>query len=429
MSLDTSIHSELLFEKPPREMPFKPQDEDKEKLLQHYRNRLSMFEKEEQEWLERYESIMSSNTEYHDKTAVVQAKYDQIHSLQKRLSELQGALFTERQQTIKLAGDNAKIQIVNQDNRRKIAELLALTAPKDSGLTYYQDKRPNKTTKGKGKAVYCNICANCKVFEGHEHHHDKLGRVTDTPSNILKTVYMPNEKMNTLALEFEALSKQCDHERAMYESELQALQDDQRVRDREIELRLKSDQEKIDELSVILRKSKEAHTNIMKEYLKARHSSQQNSLHIQQTIQKLRQDNQEMITNLRSTNISTKEQLRDLIKREETKTNDFSSRYRRQTMNNEEALVIIREEYSKLQQEYSDKIEELEQKITRLTEQYRILEKQRYDQEDLYKERVQGLRDTIKAVEIEKENNEMNRKTEHGQPKQRKIRYRSPYNS
>lgn len=212
MSLETSFHSELLFDKPPREAPQKPVDEDKEKLLQHYRSRVSMFEKEEEEWLERYERIMGSNAEFHDKAAEVKGKYDQVHELQKRLSELQGALFTERQQTIKLAGENAKLQILNSDNRRRIAELLALTAPKDSGLTYYQDKRPNKTHKGKAKAEFCNICANCKVYGGQEHHHDKVGRVTDTPSNVLKTVYMPNERMNTLALEFEALNKQCDHE-------------------------------------------------------------------------------------------------------------------------------------------------------------------------------------------------------------------------
>ena len=216
----------------------------------------------------------------------------------------------------------------------------------------------------------------------------------------------------------------------MYESEIESLQDEQRVRDREIEMRLKSDHEKIDELEGILRRSKEAHTNIMKEYLKSRHISQQNVASISSAIRKLKQDNAEIITNLRSTNIQAKEQLRDLVKREETKTNDFAHRFRRQAMNNEEALVIIKEEYVNLQRVYSEKIEELEQKITRLTEQYKILERQRYDQEETYKERVETLREKIRALEIEKENKSLERREmKQEQPRQKKIRYRSPYKS
>lgn len=216
----------------------------------------------------------------------------------------------------------------------------------------------------------------------------------------------------------------------MYESEIASLQDEQRVRDREIEMRLRSDSDKIGELEATLRKSKEAQTVIMKEYLKARHTSQQNEASISSAIQKLKQDNAEMITNLRSTNIQAKEQLRDLMKREETKTNDFAHRFRKQAMNNEEALVIIKEEYASLQQVYSQKIEELEQKITRLTEQYKILERQRYDQEDTYKERVQNLREKIRAMEIEKENKSLEmREMKQEQPRQKKIRYRSPYKS
>lgn len=216
----------------------------------------------------------------------------------------------------------------------------------------------------------------------------------------------------------------------MYESEIASLQDEQQVRDREIEMRLKSDQEKIDELESIVRKSKEAQTNIMKEYLKARHISQQNVASISSAIQKLKQDNAEMITNLRSTNIQAKEELRDLMKREEAKSNDFAHRFRKQAMNNEEALVIIKEEYGNLQQVYSEKIEELEQKITRLTEQYKILEKQRYDQEETYKERVQTLKEKIRALEIEKENKSLERREmKQEKPRQKKIRYRSPYKS
>ena len=52
-----------------------------------------------------------------------------------------------------------------------------------------------------------------------------------------------------------------------------------------------------------------------------------------------------MIAKLPSANISTKEQLRDLVQREETKTNEFADKFRRQAANNEKALVIIREEY------------------------------------------------------------------------------------
>ena len=53
-------------------------------------------------------------------------------------------LFNERGQTIKLARDNNLLKILNDNERRKIQELLYMTKPHAGEVTAFKDSRPKR---------------------------------------------------------------------------------------------------------------------------------------------------------------------------------------------------------------------------------------------------------------------------------------------
>ena len=229
-------------------------DGDKDQLLSYYRSRLDLFEREREEWLEKLEGTRVRMEEVHKQEWELKARSDEVRTLQQQLSDLQVVLLNEREQIVKLARENDSLQLQSQENQRKIAELLSIVHPVQQEITFFQDKRPqsvfhypqsgeNPVKAGKTGVNYCGTCKNVGEFmgKGGEKHMQKLGRTNSTPKHVIKTVYLPNEQMNTMAMEVETLRKQLEQEHAIHESEIEALKEDRRVREHEYKLRTEAD--------------------------------------------------------------------------------------------------------------------------------------------------------------------------------------------
>ena len=111
-------------------------------LLTYYRARLADFDKERQEWLEKLETLRSSQEEKHRTDWELQKRKDEIADLQRTVSELKMSLFDERQQILKLKKENDFLKIKEIEDRKKISELLSLTNSVEEEVVMYKDLRP-----------------------------------------------------------------------------------------------------------------------------------------------------------------------------------------------------------------------------------------------------------------------------------------------
>ena len=77
------------------------------------------------------------------------------------------------------------LKIKELEDRKKIQELLAMTDAYDEQIILQKDLRPEVQVKFLNKE---NKPTNSLV-------------VSKQPSNVVKTIYLPNEQMNTVAIE------------------------------------------------------------------------------------------------------------------------------------------------------------------------------------------------------------------------------------
>lgn len=373
---------------------------DKIKLLSHYRARISLFEREREEWLEKLEGIRHNQEAFVQALKKVKADNDQIYRLQTQLSEIQNTIFNERQQVMKLSQENDMLTLQEHQDLRKINEYMTLNKTQPRDTTFFQDKRPGSTKKNNND---CNWCQICKAYNGAGHNH-KVGKATSTPKHMLRTVYLPNEEMNSLAIEVDILKKQLNQEKDMYESELDALADEDRVREQEMAMRKEVDEDKIRELRIMVEKEEEAKVLATKEYLKLRHEKQTREKQLRERQRDLEDKLGVTKEEFKDFHNDAKQEIKEIDRQAQKKTKEFSHKFRTQAMEGEESLNIIKEQYATLQGVYAEKISDLENRLSNLVQNHRDLEEKRRISSNKYSSEIDSLRDQLSQIEKEKEN-------------------------
>lgn len=430
MTTDDSFDS-LFLQQKQYQVSAQGQDQDKDQLLTYYRSRLDLFEREREEWLEKLESTRVKQEEVHKQSWELKGRCDEVRTLQQQLSDLQVVLLNEREQIAKLARENDTLQLQGQESQRKIAELLSIVHPIQQEVTFFQDKRPQSVLSypqsaslaslpAQRTAQYCGTCKNTSEVTGrvNEKHTTRLGRTTSTPKHVIKTVYLPNEQMNTLALEVDTLRKQLDQEHALHSSALQALQEDRRIREHEFRLNMDAAAEKTAALTQSLAKEESSHTEAVKDYLRLRHQSQIRERTLIEKTQELENKVDSLLSQLRHTRVKTASEIKEAERVAEEKAKDFTHKFRSEAVDNEESMQVMREQYMQLQGIYKEKVSELEGKLVRLQQRYRDLEERKGLEVAGYKQEVQTLRKVTGQL---KEAHEIDREEARSRPSTRKA--------
>lgn len=389
------------------------QDQDKDQLLTYYRSRLDLFEREREEWLEKLEATRVKQEELHKLTWELKTRNDEVRTLQQQMSDLQVVLLNEREQIAKLARENDSMQLQGQENQRKIAELLSIVHPIQQEVTFFQDKRPQSvlsypqpvpaTASSSGPARYCGTCKNTSEVtgRGNEKHLARLGRTTSTPKHIIKTVYLPNEQMNTLALEVETLRRQLDQEHALHSTALEAMQEDRRIREHEYRLNMDTASDKIQALTIALQREETAHTEAVKDYLRLRHQSQIRERNLLEKSQESETKIDDLLQKLRENRVKSASEVKEAERVAEEKAKDFTHKFRSQVVDNEESMNVMREQYMQLQGIYKEKVADLEGKLVRLQQKYKDLEERKGLEIAGYRQEVTTLRKIVKGKDAE----------------------------
>ena len=196
-------------------------------------------------------------------------------------------------------------------------------------------------------------------------------------------------------------SDQLDQEKEAFESELQALAEEQAVREKEKVMRAEVDQSRIFELEKMVEKEEELKNLSTKEYLRLRYELQEN----EKEIKRINETMETSLDLVKKQYFDTKNLAKIETKEEERqgdkKTNEFSYKFRSQVIKREESLQVIKEQYADLQSQYSEKIDELEQKITNMTQSYKDLEEKRRISKNKLNREIDQLQERLQKLEME----------------------------
>lgn len=429
-------------------------------LLTYYRNRLREFETERTAMIKKMNAIEVSHEELHRTQWDLRVRQEEIAELQRALSDANVYLFDEREQVLKLQAENDQLKIQELEDRRRIQHLLALTQPVSQEVTFFRDCRPAKMTRfpiensketlrsqadsimrdpvdaGNRSAPSNNNSStlrgsktrqrgtgarrvrrsNNKSFANTSSRSglnitaassvNKSGSV-GSPSGtmqpfknrVLRTIYLPSEKADTLLLTVESLQKQLEAVKELESGRNAALLEDRRKRIEEERVRAAADREQVEALQDTVKRLEEKLRNATKDYLETRHAHQVHARVMKEETEMLRSQNESLVRELQE------ERRRSVVESESVKTaaeqeaQMYTEQFRREALAREEDLSVLKEQYNEVQKMYKQRVSKLESSLRSLTIKYKQLSHRRQMDFEGYGADVANLRAQLRKME------------------------------
>lgn len=116
-------------------------------LMAHYRDRMNGFDREREDWLKKLETVRLSMDQIHKSHWELQKRKEEVSELQRSLGEAKLHLHDERQQMLRLVKENDQLRLKEIEDKKKIAELIAINEPLEQEVVLYKDLKPGNQSK------------------------------------------------------------------------------------------------------------------------------------------------------------------------------------------------------------------------------------------------------------------------------------------
>ena len=116
---------------------------DISRLVDYYRMRVDNFDKERVETLDRLEQLNLTQEEQHKLEWENKKRKDEINELQNIIGKTNEVLNKERRQNLYLQFELENRNLRNQEDRRRLMDIMKLAEPVEQQYKLYQDKRPD----------------------------------------------------------------------------------------------------------------------------------------------------------------------------------------------------------------------------------------------------------------------------------------------
>ena len=225
-------------------------------------------------------------------------------------------------------------------------------------------------------------------------------KVPPKEARVLRTVYMPHEKNDTVLLENESLRAQLEEQRRLFEETKAALLEDRRIREEEQRTREAHDRAKIASLEEQLKHEQEMFRKTTRDYLLMRHETQKEQQQLAETNAALASRVSSLDRAVKSVKTRTSSTLADAIEAEKVRCGNFVDHFRQQAVAREDDIAMIRAQQADAERRYENRIATLERKLGRTSENYVNLEHRRRHELDGFKNDVHLLRQQIKQMTV-----------------------------
>lgn len=349
--------------------------------MNYYRDQVSQFENERQYALKRFADIEVSYEQLHKAKWDLHVKEEEISELQKGLSDANVYLFDEREQVLRLQAENDQLKMEQMEDRRRIQHLLALTQPIKQEVTFFKDCRPGKVTQ-------LPLSSQKNPLDTRkEKTKDRFGNIKSTipgkpPANnnnnrILRTIYMPSERTDSLILTIESLQNQLNETQRLNEERLTSLLEDRKMREDEYKEHINKilSENMLNEEE--LRKCQKVLQKTTKDLLEERRNYSIKEREYNETILQLKSEKELLENRLNEVNRLSKLQIESIKRRLEKESELLSVHLKNELMSKDEDIYVLKEQYQKVQEICEKKLRSNENELKKWKKKYSELLKQR----------------------------------------------------
>ncbi|KAL9655027.1 hypothetical protein ABK040_008810 [Willaertia magna] len=376
-------------------------------LLEFYKHKIAEYEKEREDFIRKFGELQVDYKRFHEQEWELRRREEEIDALRRALSDAQLHIFDEREHSMHLQHENDALRVQEMEDRKKIRDLLALTQPVNQEITYFKDCRPDQMTRyalnTKTNKIQCNsinssinnredrdeICIEDYVrgveSPGKIQTNDpKLTRTrvksnnpTSTPSRILRTIFMPNEKTDTLVLQIESLRAQLQEVKTLSTEKEEALLRERKLLIDEENKRRERDKTSIERLQKELQDYQKKLSTANREYFVMSHNLKLELRKQAELMEKIKQEN--VILKQQSEKLKERTQIETqmILEHAREQTEEYAKHFREQTIMKENDILHLQDKMAASKEEYNTKMKLMEDKVAKLQKKYKDLIKRR----------------------------------------------------
>ncbi|XP_052282943.1 coiled-coil domain-containing protein 77-like isoform X2 [Dreissena polymorpha] len=377
-------------------------------LLEYYRKKIAEYDEEHEGLVSKLEEYKVTYEEQHKFQWELRQREEEIVELQKALSDMQIYLFQEREHVLRLYAENDRLKIRELEDKKKIQQLLALSGTPDSEITYFHKEPPAKAVVEQ-KAPKRPQSATLQTKKESK----KSGNSSPTKGGVAISAEVKYQHDNqALSLQVESLQAQIQEQAKLAKEQVQALIEDRRVKEEELETRRQRDEAKIHTLTEKLHKTQDLLYESTKDFLELRYQGRANERQWMAEKDKLLRDLDQHKQQLKLTpadNVLNTSNLYDSKSHyiEELKSLEYqlqqsqklAEMYREQVIQLEDELSRIREEGDVTREIFKDRGDKMSKRLKLMNQRYQDLERRRNLEVEGFKTDIKNLRTRLKDVE------------------------------
>ncbi|GMH72657.1 hypothetical protein TL16_g05973 [Triparma laevis f. inornata] len=419
----------------------KPMNPDMENLLSFYKRQCEANEAQINNLVQSIADLDPAYDELSKARRLVEDKTGEITRLHDYASSLNTAIISEKEKGLNLQGEVERLRIVEMELKRENDNLMDRAGGgrgvTKEEVTFYRDCRPerlrrnvkNKTGRSSSPTKTTTVNSNSSTLSSPAKKiRGRLGPKTpsspsspaaaksptsspskqkipvhhahtahNTSRQVLRTVYLPNERADALVLMVESLSSQLEEHKVLAKVHLRTIADEFKEREENYKARIAEDQVMIETLSNRCDDVERKWRNSVQSESKANAALQtkdrleaERQMAGKDQLDKLREERDELAAQL--------EKNKNMLK---SHSQVHHRNLLHQVAEREKDVHNLREQYRDLQKVYDEKLESLEIKAQQSKERFKSLEERRKIEIASFQKDISFFKNNIRQLERE----------------------------
>lgn len=380
-------------------------------LLEYYRKKIAEYDEEHDQMVSKLEDYKITYEEQHKLQWELRQREEEIVELQKALSDMQVYLFQEREHVLRLYSENDRLKIRELEDKKKIQQLLAISGNTESEITYFLKEPPAKAiVEQKNNKRPQSAAVDSRQNKGVKKKQLPLSDRRQSMEPNPEQKYKHNN--DVLTLQVEALQAQLQEQTRLAKEQMDALIEDRRVKEEEMETRRQRDEAKIHTLTEKLHKTQDLLYESTKDFLELRYQGRSNErqwmaekdrlLRELDTVKgQLRMDKDSILDASGGTLESRSHHVEEVksLEYQLQQSQKLAEMYREQVIQLEDQLSRIREEGDVTREIFKGRSDKMSKRLQLMNQRYQDLERRRNLEVEGFKNDIKNLRSRLKDVE------------------------------
>ena len=224
--------------------------------------------------------------------------------------------------------------------------------------------------------------------------------LTSDGTRVLRTVYLPNEQVDSLLLTVEALRTQLQQSEQLGRERVAALLEDRRLRIAEERARRAAEAERAQEADATLERTEQMLHQYTKDFLTLKHESLTERRKVVERLEAVLAENGQLHEHLEAVQLKAQSEVHAVNATAKSSAEQYIALYRQQVSDTERTMSLLKDQHNGLQQALAMRVKELEATVQRLKQQYKLLEERRGLEVEGFTQEISLMRKKVQRLEL-----------------------------